>query len=80
MDEYIVELSYDPVYDCIESQDIVKEKIVRCRDCKYCGMDETKYAGLGCVKFGFGSYHKDVPFGDGYCAWGDERDEQWWNE
>lgn len=50
-------------------------KVVRCRDCEYCGTDETRYAGLGCMKFGFGLCHKDISFGDGYCAWGERREQ-----
>ena len=69
MDEYIVELSYDPVYDCIDSQDIVKEPIVRCRDCKLCVVKGYRlYCDLNAGGF------PEVE-SDGFCAWGERREE-----
>ena len=47
----------------------VREEIVRCWDCVHCGYDDSKYAGIGCMKFGFGSSRSNEVF-DGFCAWG----------
>ena len=44
-------------------------EIVRCRDCKWYGHDEERYAGLGCIRVGYGSPTGKMP--DGFCAWGE---------
>ena len=64
MTEYIVEFGEHP---SIEDKGALREKIVRCRDCKHCF--ET-WSGYECERFS-GEYHRAEP--DGFCSWAERR-------
>ena len=63
------------VSDGVWSAENTGEEIVRCCDCKWCGYDD-RYAGLGCTRFGFGSHDGRIGFGEGFCAWAEQRERQ----
>lgn len=60
----------------------VRERVVRCRDCKhgepFC--DSSRHAGMiDCLHFAQWDYYDDEPGvcpvePDGFCAWGEGRD------
>ena len=64
MSEYIVDVTG------MESGDyaIAREKIVRCRDCKY-GIDGGEYCAEDCAD----SWDWRCVEPDGFCAWGERK-------
>lgn len=87
-DEYVVE---DPIIveattesgETMRYPTAVRERIVRCRDCKhgYPFCDSSSYAGMiDCLHFAQWDYYDDEPGvwpvkPDGFCAWGERRGE-----
>lgn len=67
MSEFIIECEYDFDNGWIPGEH--REQIVRCRDCKWYLHDE--HYGDGCRWFCCEIYKAD-----GFCAWGEQRDEQ----
>ena len=81
--EYVV---FDPINISVEFKSgkviypqEIRERIVRCRDCVYC--EEGPNGSPECRKLLFaGEFLSDapIPLGpcpDGFCAWGEERDQ-----
>lgn len=64
MDEYVVEFNWDSVDEFGNPWFVTRERVVRCRDCRY-------HAGTFC------KLHEvmmpDPSEDDGFCAWGEER-------
>lgn len=59
--EFIVEA------DCGSDEMVIKERIVRCRDCKY--YQPEMYHNIDCEWFMFNVEP------DGFCAWGEKNDD-----
>ena len=67
--EYIVE------YDCDGSwvfEAKTRERIVRCRDCKHCRRDDSRWY-CSELMFDIDWVTSDMAL-DGFCAWGERRD------
>ena len=66
MAEYVAEWG-----ECVDNF-TVREKIVRCRDCKRFSLDNSDHdyrSGWWCHR-----WDTDMVEPDGYCAWGERRD------
>ena len=51
----------------------VRERIVRCRDCKHCTQRDAIFPPIVCERWGYYNF-KTEP--DRFCAWGERRTEQ----
>lgn len=49
-----------------------REEVVRCRDCKWFGLDQGDHDFHERYKCSF--WHTDLAWPDGFCAWGERRD------
>lgn len=52
----------------------IRERIVRCRDCKYAEGDTRCTRFHEADQYGYGHYPADI-CPDGFCAWGEERED-----
>lgn len=68
---------FERMHECVgywtdagQWQVLPDEPIVRCKECAH--MSRNRFVGCGCIckVFGF-----TIPDLDGFCAWGEERDD-----
>jgi len=69
MTEYIIDWDTGLVIDTF-SKNMLREEIVRCRDCKF-GVDGGKYCAEGCADSW--DWRNVEPYG--FCAWGERKED-----
>lgn len=73
MSEYVVNFLSNEINDFV-----LHERIVRCRDCKYCNMFNVSYSDkplFDCLSEQWIGAEGDNPLvePDGFCAWGERK-------
>lgn len=72
MSEYIYHSKGTPMKNAAGKISLAREEIVRCKDCVYC--DKYKNDEIR-VCYRFDNEQPEVE-PDGFCAWGDRKDEE----
>lgn len=70
MTEFVIECWYDIDDGWIAGE--YRDEIVRCRDCKEFAFGDVEYATVDWCDY-WGAY---VESPDGYCAWGERRNDE----
>jgi len=74
MNEHIIEIpDYTSPFDPVARTVSLGERIVRCRDCKRFSLDNSDHdyrSGWWCHR-----WNTDMVKPDGFCAWGEKRED-----